>query len=118
MNFLTLFDALPTSAIILAVVANLFPYLSALVTRNPGWYTGACTLALSAVGGVLAQWAQHGDNFDWGKAVAEAGGAYLIALIHQVGLLRNTSTADKLHRKGPQIGDPRDDDKLLPVSAA
>lgn len=119
MNLLTLVDALPTSAIVLAAVANLFPYLSALLTRNPGWYTGAITLLLSAAGGLLTQWAQHGaEHFDWKKAAGEAAGAYLIALVHQIGLLRNTATADNLHRKGPQLGDPRDDDKLLPVTAA
>lgn len=117
MNILTLVNNLPTATLALFVVANVFPYIAAYVTRNPSWYTGAVTLLLSVVGGVVAEFSRA-DTWDWQKFLAEVAGAYVVALVHQIGLLRNTSTADRLHRTGPQIGNPRDDDKLLPVSAA
>lgn len=100
MTVATLFAQAPTAAIVGYLAAVVIPYLSALVTKRPGWWTGALTLLLSAVDGVLSQWAAHGDGFDWKAAFGAALVSWVIAVISHQKILAGTPVEERLHAVG------------------
>jgi hypothetical protein len=96
----SLFAQAPTAAIVGYIAAVAIPYLSALLTKHPGWWTGALTLLLSAADGVLSQWAAHGDGFDWKAAVGAALVSWVIAVISHQKILAGTPVEARLHSIG------------------
>lgn len=106
MNIVGLFGHVPPEIWIGWLIANVVPYLSALVTRAPNWIAGFLTLLLSAVDGFLSQWAAAGNNFDWKAALGSTLVAWVIAILHHSKILQSTDTEAALHNMGPQLGKP------------
>jgi hypothetical protein len=96
----SLFAQLPAATVAGFIAATVIPYLSALVTRHPGWWTGAITLLLSALNGVFTQWAAHGDGFDWKAAVGAALISWVIAVVSHSKVLKGTAVEARLHAAG------------------
>jgi hypothetical protein len=103
MNAFNYLDTAP--AVLLVVFGIVAPHLSALLTRAPGYVAGALTLLFSALDGFLIQWANQGHGYDIKHGLLDTLTAWAVALGTQYGILRTTGMADRLHDKGPQLGD-------------
>lgn len=99
MNLATLFASLPVPVIALAISANVIPYLSALATKKPGWWTGVVTVALSFLGAVLAAVAQGGDQ-SWRYVAAVTALTWLVARLHLSTFVKQTNVESWLHSNG------------------
>lgn len=65
----TIAHLIPLATLLSFLTGYAIPYVSALVSKTNGWWTGFVTLALSTISGFLSEWAAAGDKFDW-KAAA------------------------------------------------
>lgn len=95
-NFL---DQVPVPYIAALIAANVVPYLSALATTKPGWWTGAITVALSLVDAVVAAVAHAGAD-DWRHVAAVTVGAWVVARLHLRTFLKGTKVETELHAHG------------------
>lgn len=100
MNLTALLAAIPVPVLALAISANAIPYLSALVTRKPGWWTGAATFALSLLGAVCAAVAQPGGQ-DWRYVAAVTTITWVVARLHLNTFVKATAVESWLHTHGP-----------------
>lgn len=94
------FDFHSIALILAALSGVLIPYLSALFTSAPSWFTGIWTLTLSAVAGFVAELAAASDGYDWRKALGAAVSAWLIAVVTHVSQLSGTPLQSQLHAVG------------------
>lgn len=102
MNLVQLFARVPWALVAAWLAANLIPYLSALATRRRGWWTGAVTMALSLLDGLLADVAQAGDHMQWKTVIGTAFGAWAVAALHHSKVLAGTPIETALHQVGYQ----------------
>lgn len=99
--------AIPVPYIAAILAGNVVPYLSALATRKPGWWTGAATVALSLVSAVLAALAHAGSD-DWRQVGAVAALTWVMARLHLNTLLKGTQIEVALHSVGNAAPAPGD----------
>lgn len=92
-------DHVPVPYLAAIIGANLIPYLSALATKKPGWWTGAVTVALSLLDAVVGAVA-HGGNDDWRHVAAVTAGAWIVARLHLRTFLAGTKVEADLHAHG------------------
>jgi hypothetical protein len=100
MNLVQQFARLPWPLIAAFLAANLIPYLSALATTKRGWWTGAVTMGLSLVDGVLSVLAQSGVPVNWKTVIGTAFGAWAVAAVHHSKVLAGTPIETALHNVG------------------
>jgi hypothetical protein len=102
MNLLTLFQQVPAATMVALVVSPLISGVSSLIAKQhwPAALVGVITLALAAVNGFAAQWAQAGDGFDWKAAAGTAVVSYLLALGGRFGIFKDTKLDAKLLATG------------------
>jgi hypothetical protein len=80
------------------LAANLIPYLSALATRAPSWSTGAVTVGLSLLDGIVVEVAQ--GNLDWQAVLGTAFVSAAIAGWHHSKVLKGTPVEAALYAVG------------------
>lgn len=91
------------NAMIITIVSMLLPLLTQWINQQtwPDWVEGAITPTAALVTGVADAFIKGGlSGFDWGKALATALVAWLVALLAHVGIWKNTDVANKLAVKG------------------
>lgn len=95
-NFL---DQVPVPFLAAIIAANVIPYLSALATAKPGWWTGAVTVGLSLIDAVVAAVAHAGAD-DWRHVAAVTAAAWIVARLHLKTFLKGTKVEGELHQLG------------------
>lgn len=105
MSAAQLIAALPVPVLAAAISANAIPYLSALATRKPGWWTGAVTVALSLLGAVLTAVAQSGDQ-SWRYVAGVTAIMWVVARLHLNTFVKGTQIEAALHSVGNKPSTP------------
>lgn len=99
MNIVNFLTSVPTPFLIAFLAANAIPYVSQLLTKFPGWWTGAATVALSLVTACIAALANDGAD-DWRKVLGVTVGAWVIARLHVATLIKGTEVETWLIEHG------------------
>lgn len=110
MNYEQLFQQLPWAAIFGLIATWGIPYLSALATKKPGWWTGILTTVLAFADAVFVQLGQHGiDNVHWKAVVGLSFGYTASAWLHHVVAIKGTEDVQPwLHAHGNKYsGNPQ-----------
>lgn len=94
-------DAVPVPYLAAILAANAIPYLSQLLTRYPGWWTGAATVGLALLDAVLAAVAHAGAD-DWRHVAAVAVVAWVVARLHLRTFVKGTAVEAWLAMHGNQ----------------
>lgn len=102
MSAVQLLATVPVPVVAAALSANAIPYLSALATRKPGWWTGLITVALSFLGAVLTAVAQAGDQ-TWRYVAAVTAIMWVVARLHLNTFIKATDVETWLHSQ-PRTG--------------
>jgi hypothetical protein len=90
---------LTTATILALLISVIIPHLTSLVSNTkivPVWAGGYVTLFLAAVTGFCSEWAQSPNDYNWRQGLATAIGAFVVAVVSRVGVLKNTPTDTKL----------------------
>lgn len=98
MSILTLLGNVPVAVWIGFVLSTVIPAVAALATKGPSFLTGAITLLLSGLTGVLSTLAASGD-VTWRSAGA-AVVSWLIAATAHSKILAGTTIETQLHAVG------------------
>jgi hypothetical protein len=99
MNLIRLLAHIPVPLIAAFIAANVIPYLSALATRKPNWWTGAVTVALALVDAVVTA-VSSSDNVHWRVVAASTAVAWIVARLHLNTFLKGTEVEAWLHAHG------------------
>lgn len=97
MNVIGLLAHVPWPLLAGLLAANVVPYVSALLTKAPGWWTGVCTAVLSFVDGVLSVLANSGTPVNWRAVLGTAFASWIVAAVHHSKILSGTSVETSLH---------------------
>lgn len=93
---LRILETVPWDLLAAWLLANVIPYISALLTRRPSALTGYVTIALSFVVTLLTTVsATHGD-FDWKKIIGGAFVTWAVARLHYNTAVKG-ETANVIH---------------------
>lgn len=71
------------ATLVLLLVSVVFPLISSFLTKAhwPPEIAGLITLALSLIAGLVTEWAQAGDHYNWRVAVSTALSSFVVAAI-------------------------------------
>lgn len=103
MNAIQLVAGIPVPFLAAMLAANLIPYISQLLTRFPGWWTGAATVGLSLLTACAAAVAHAGPD-DWRKVAAVTAGTWIVARLHLRTFIAGTPVETWLIDNGVSTG--------------
>lgn len=99
MSLQHLLASVPLATWLSLITSVAIPQLSALVTRQRGWWTGVCTALLSIASAFFAAWAASGAAFDWQLALGTAIVNWFLAAKWHSKVLAGTPVETWLHAK-------------------